>query len=166
MFRIGNRINKGLFTSMRGDWCTPYQLIAALRYEFPFTFDAAARPSDAVAASYSENGLNEGHWPGVVWCNPPYGREVSDWIRKAINSAAHGSTVVVLLPARTDTKWFHSLVIPHAEIRFLAGRLSFDDAKGRAPFPSMLAIFRPEERPLSLEEIRNVQTKDESGTGT
>ena len=129
MLRVGNRINKGLFTSMRGDWCTPYQLVEALRYEFRFTYDSAAHWFNAVAASYSENGLNEDHWPGVVWCNPPYGREVHEWIRMAIKSASLGSTVVILLPARTDTKWFHSLIIPHAEIRFLAGSLQFGDRK-------------------------------------
>ena len=80
---------------------------------------------------------------GVVWCNPPYGREIGLWVKKAYESAHEsGGIVVMLIPARTDTKWFHDYVLHRAEIRFIAGRLKFGGAKNSAPFPSMVVIFR------------------------
>ena len=75
----------------------------------------------------------------IVWCNPPYGREIGKWVEKAAKSKA---LVVMLLPARTDTKWFHTYIYGKAEIRFVKGRLKFGDGKGNAPFPSMIVIFR------------------------
>jgi site-specific DNA-methyltransferase (adenine-specific) len=81
-------------------------------------------------------------WNGVVWCNPPYGRNISQWIKKAAESQC---TVVMLLPARTDTKWFHDYVYNNAEIRFIRGRLKFGGSINNAPFPSMVAIFRRSE---------------------
>lgn len=77
-----------------------------------------------------------------VWCNPPYGREIGKWVEKAYNESLNGVTVVMLLPARTDTKWFHEFVYGKTEIRFLRGRLKFGDSKNSAPFPSMVVIFR------------------------
>ncbi len=78
--------------------------------------------------------------------NPPYGRELQKWVRKCYEEAKNGTTSVMLIPARTDTKWFHDYILPYAEIRFLRGRISFQ-IKGedidRAPFPSMIVIFRP-----------------------
>ena len=83
-------------------------------------------------------------WGGeVCWCNPPYGREVGKWVKKAYQSCIHEkATVVMLLPARTDTKWFHEYIYGKAEIKFLKGRLKFGGSKNSAPFPSFLAIFR------------------------
>ena len=76
---------------------------------------------------------------GVCWCNPPYGREVGKWVQKAAES---GCTVVMLLPARTDTKWFHEYIYGRAEVRFVRGRLKFGGSKNSAPFPSMVVVFR------------------------
>ena len=90
--------------------------------------------------SPEQDGLAQ-EWTGVCWCNPPYGREIGKWVRKAAESRC---TVVMLLPARTDTKWFHDYIYGKAEIRFIKGRLKFGDAKNSAPFPSMVVIFKRE----------------------
>ena len=79
----------------------------------------------------------------TYWCNPPYGREIGRWVQKAFLSSKDGSTVVMLLPARTDTKWFHEYIYNQAEIRFIKGRLKFGNSKNSAPFPSMVVVFRP-----------------------
>jgi len=75
----------------------------------------------------------------TAWCNPPYGREIGKWVKKAAESKA---LVVMLLPARTDTAWFHDYIYHKAEIRFIRGRLKFGDGKNSAPFPSMVVVFR------------------------
>lgn len=82
---------------------------------------------------------------GAVFCNPPYGREVGKWVRKAYEEAQRGATVVLLIPARTDTTYFHDYIYGRAEIRFVRGRLRFTDEEGKAytaaPFPSMVVIY-------------------------
>lgn len=79
----------------------------------------------------------------TVFCNPPYGREIGKWVQKAWEEhAANRNTVVMLLPARTDTKWFHKYIYGKAEIRFVRGRLKFGNAGNSAPFPSMIVIYR------------------------
>lgn len=145
MIKVGTTLNRSLFSSGRSDWRTPIQIIEALRTEFPFTLDAAASMENTVGRRYIDveaDALSQ-TWSGVVWCNPPYGRRVDRWLLKGAESADAGATVVFLLPARTDTKWFHEIVLPKAEIRFLRGRLNFGEHKNGAPFPSMLAIFHP-----------------------
>ena len=77
----------------------------------------------------------------TVYCNPPYGREISKWIKKAYEENLKGTKIVLLLPARTDTKWFHEYIYNKHEIRFIKGRLKFNDGKNPAPFPSMLVIM-------------------------
>ena len=133
-----------LFSSASEEWETPPSFFAALDAEFNFTLDAAATPSNAKCAKFftlNENGLTQ-KWGGVVWCNPPYGRKIGEWVRKGAESAGHGCTVVMLLPARTDTAWFHDYILNRAEIRFIRGRLKFGSSKNSAPFPSMVCIFR------------------------
>lgn len=78
---------------------------------------------------------------GVVFCNPPYGRELPKWVKKSYEEAKKGSIVVMLLPARTDTRWFHDYIYGKADIRFIKGRLKFNDGKMSAPFPSMVVIY-------------------------
>lgn len=154
MIKVGSRLNRSLFSSERRDWKTPIQIIEALRTEFPFTLDACATPGNTVAPLFfTKDGLGQ-PWEGIVWCNPPYGRGVDKWLRKGFESAEAGATVVFLLPARTDTRWFHEIVLPAAEIRFLRGRLQFGASKHGAPFPSMLAIFRPD--PAVLFPLRGL----------
>lgn len=79
---------------------------------------------------------------GVTFCNPPYGREIGKWVRKAYEESKKGPTVVMLLPARTDTKWFHDYIYGKAEIRFIRGRLKFGGGENSAPFPSMVVVFQ------------------------
>lgn len=77
----------------------------------------------------------------IVFCNPPYGRELPKWVKKSYEESKKGALVVMLLPARTDTRWFHDYIYGKADIRFLKGRLKFGDSKNAAPFPSMVVIF-------------------------
>lgn len=77
-----------------------------------------------------------------VWCNPPYGRVIRQWVEKAYHEWLNGATVVLLVPARTDTAWFHDYILPYAEVRFLRGRVHFNNSKDPAPFPSMVCIFK------------------------
>ena len=128
-----------------GSWTTPLPLFRMLDQEFAFTLDVAAQPDNALCARFytpEQDGLAQS-WAGdVCWCNPPY-REVGRWVRKAAEAAQVGATVVCLLPASTDTQWWHTWVIPLAEIRFLQGRLKFSRSKTNAPFPCTVVIFRP-----------------------
>ncbi len=77
-----------------------------------------------------------------VFCNPPYGREIYKWVEKAYIENKNGTFIVMLLPARTDTKWFHEFIYKKHEIRFIKGRLKFNDGKENAPFPSMIVIMK------------------------
>lgn len=123
------------FSSVTVKHRTPRTLLADLEAEFHFNLD----PCPIAWTPEEPSGL-ELDWRGRrVFCNPPYGKGVSDWLRKGPD--AH--VAVFLLPARTDTIWFHTLVLPLAtEVRFLQGRLRFGDGRGRAPFPSMIVVFR------------------------
>ena len=129
-----------MFSSETDMWGTPLDFFRALDAEFHFTLDVCATGENAKCAEYftpEQDGLKQ-DWKGVCWCNPPYGREIGKWVRKAAESQA---TVVMLLPARTDTTWFHDYIYGKAEIRFIRGRLKFGDSKNSAPFPSMIAVF-------------------------
>lgn len=134
-------MNRVLFSSKSENWETPPQLFKALDAEFHFDFDVCALPENAKCPRYytpEDDGLKQ-PWNGTCWCNPPYGRSISDWVKKAAESE---TTVVMLLPARTDTKWFHEYIYGKAEVRFIKGRLKFGGSKNSAPFPSMVVIFR------------------------
>jgi len=133
------------FSSKRDDWETPLSLFEGLRAEFCIELDVCALPGNAKCPAYfgpEEDGLAQ-RWQGVCWMNPPYGRAIGEWVRKAWASAEQGATVVCLLPARTDTAWWHEYVQKAAEIRFLRGRVRFVGAERSAPFPSAVVIFRP-----------------------
>lgn len=133
-----------MFSSKTDLWETPQEFFNKLDAEFHFTLDACALPENAKCPVYftpEQDGLKQ-PWDGSVWCNPPYGRRISVWIQKASQSAAQGATVVMLLPARTDTSWFHDYIYHKAEIRFIRGRLKFGNSLNSAPFPSMIVIFR------------------------
>ena len=134
-------INKGLFTSNTDLWETPQDFFDGLNKEFGFDLDVCALPENAKCERYftpEKDGLDQ-EWKGTVWCNPPYGKQVGKWVEKAYKS---NCTVVMLLPARTDTKWFHDYIYRKAEIRFVKGRLKFGGSKTPAPFPSMVVIYR------------------------
>ena len=140
-------MNKVLFSSAKEEWETPQDLFNALNDEFHFTVDVCALPENAKCNEYftpEMDGLVQ-HWGGVCWCNPPYGRKIINWVIKAKMAQSTGATVVMLLPARTDTKWFHEYIYNgwNTEIRFIKGRLKFGGSKNAAPFPSMIVIFKP-----------------------
>lgn len=142
-------VSKNLFTSTRLDWETPPALFQELNREFHFTLDVCAEPNTAKCSRYftqEEDGLFKS-WVGeACFMNPPYGRQIQNWVRKAYEESQKGCVVVGLLPARTDTRWFHDYIYGKAEVRFLRGRIYFGrdgDFSGGATFPSMVVIFRP-----------------------
>jgi len=136
------------------DWATPQKLYDELNAEFYFKVDAAASQYNFKAPIWygldhpnprHRNGLG-GAWSshgGAIWLNPPYGRILSEWVSKAHIESKY-QTLVMLLPARTDTKWFHEYLYPRCEIRFIKGRLKFGGSITSAPFPSMIVVCRPE----------------------
>jgi hypothetical protein len=128
------KISRGLFTSLRGNWKTPKALCQSWEAEFGFDYDPC--PTQPTF-----NGL-ESDWRKVNFVNPPYGKEITKWIRKGYGESLKGKTVVCLLPSRTDTAWWHDFVMKAHEIRFIRGRLRFDDQKNSAPFPSAIAVFK------------------------
>ena len=137
-------LNDSLYSSEKMDWETPDYLFLGLDFEFGFTLDVAATPKNAKCSRYytrEDDGLVQ-PWEGVCWMNPPYGREVGNWMRKACEEAQRGVTTVALVPARTDTRWWHETAMKH-EIRFLARRLSFKGSNNKAPFPCAVVVIRP-----------------------
>lgn len=139
-------MTSAMYSSATDQWATPQAFFDELNAEFRFTLDPCALPSNAKCAKYytpTDNGLLQ-DWGGEsVFCNPPYGRAIYDWVRKCSEEASKpNTTVVALIPARTDTRYFHEFIYHKArEIRFVKGRLKFGDAKSAAPFPSMVVIF-------------------------
>lgn len=132
--------------SLSEEWETPQPLFDALRAEFVFTVDVAATSENAKCARYftrETNGLLQSWAHEICWMNPPYGRALALWIEKAYSSTQEGATVVCLIPARTDTQWWHTYIEGYAEVRNVQGRLKFSGAKYNAPFPSVVVIFRP-----------------------
>lgn len=133
-------------------WRTPDALYLALDKEFAFTIDIAADAERAKHVRYVDREVDAlaSSWAGErVFCNPPYGRELDRWVAKAFDEAQAGALVVMVLPARTGNAWFHRWCLPHAEIRFIRGRLGFSQSavaagvRARAPFDSMVVIFHP-----------------------
>ena len=133
--------------SATDNWATPKDLFAKLNDEFSFQLDVAASSTNHLCEQWfgldhpeaeRRDGL-AGDWVGRVWCNPPYGRVIKDWVMKA---SQHDDLVVMLLPARTDTRWFHEIVLPNAQVQFIKGRLKFGDSITAAPFPSMIVRFK------------------------
>ena len=142
-----------MFSSATDQWATPQAFFDKLNDEFHFTLDVAADETNHKCKRYYDKSIDGLSQPWatherereravVVWCNPPYGREIGKWVEKAYTESLNGITVVMLLPARTDTKWFHNFIYGKAEIRFVRGRLKFGDSKNSAPFPSMVVVFR------------------------
>lgn len=135
--------------SPSNEWPTPDPVYRVLDLEFGFTLDAAASDEHHKCDRYftiERDGLSQA-WDGVVWVNPPYGRVIGQWVAKAYAESLAGATVVMLIPSRTDTGWWHDYVLASgAEVRFIRGRLNFGpkkSSKHSAPFPSAVVIFRP-----------------------
>lgn len=142
-------MNKELmFSSKTDQWSTPNETFTELDAEFHFDLDPCADANNHKCERYftkEVNGLLQ-NWGGYrVFCNPPYGRQIGEWVKKAYEESRKPNTLVVMLiPARTDTKWFHDYILGKAEIRFVRGRLKFGGAQNAAPFPSMVVIYRDE----------------------
>ena len=150
-------MNSDLMFSSKSDmWETPQNLFNRLDRVFRFELDVCALPENAKCKKFftpEQDGLSQ-EWEGVCWMNPPYGRAIGKWVRKAFESAKQGATVVCLIPARVDTRWWHEYCVK-GEITFLKGRLKFqnralpsfkEDGSHRvssAPFPSAIVVFRP-----------------------
>lgn len=135
-----------MISSASVEWPTPRALFDQLDREFGFTLDPSATPENAKCARFftrDDDGLSQPWAPAIVFCNPPYGsRETGRWVAKARQEADRGAVVVLLIPVRTDTRWWHDHIEGRAEVRFLKGRVRFDGAKSSAPFPSAVVVFR------------------------
>lgn len=122
------------FSSQRLNWQTPKAVYQTLDAEFRFDHDPCPpKPT--------QDGLTS-EWGGCNFVNPPYGRELPKWIAKGFSEWQKGKTVVFLIPSRTDTRWWHEFIMKADEIRFIKGRLKFDEHKNSAPFPSAIIVFR------------------------
>jgi len=136
-----------MFTSATDDWETPADFFSMLDTEFHFTLDVCASASNSKCPRFfstDDNGLSQS-WSGVCWMNPPYGREIGEWVRKAYEESQRGATVVCLIPARTDTAYWHDYVMRSSEVRLVRGRLHFGgkaDKGHNAPFPCAVVVFR------------------------
>lgn len=131
-----------LFSSKSYEWETPLAFFNALDEQYHFTLDVCATPQNAKCTAYytrDQNGLEQ-EWHGHCWMNPPYGRGIGAWVKKAYEAACMGALVVCLLPSRTDTAWWHEYCMK-GEIRFIRGRLKFGGSKNPAPFPSAVVVF-------------------------
>lgn len=140
-------MNNALYSSKTCEWSTPQELFDVLDAEFCFELDVCATSENAKCKRYYtivEDGLSKPWDADACWCNPPYGRAISRWVQKAAQTADNdGNTVVMLLPARTDTRWFHKYIYNRGvEVRFLKGRIKFGNATNSAPFPSMIVVFK------------------------
>jgi len=141
-------------TSLDDTWTTPRDRYAEWHQEFNFSLDAAALSNSALCEqwygpdnpdpdkrdAFTTDWLKDSD-NGTVWLNPPYGRSIGKWMELAHNWSVKGLTIVNLIPARTDTHWFHDYCINH-EVRYLRGRLKFGDSKNCAPFPSAIVVMR------------------------
>ena len=136
------------FSSKSQEWETPQDLFDELSKEFNFRFDVCATKENAKCELFwtKEEDALKRRWlifGGWFWMNPPYGREIAKFIEKADSETRNNkAAIVALLPARTDTKWFHDHIYGKHEVRFLKGRLKFSNSKNSAPFPSMIVIFK------------------------
>lgn len=142
--------NQGMMTSKTCEWATPQDFFDRLNDEFHFTLDPCSTDENAKCEKHytkEQDGLAQ-DWAGeTVFCNPPYGKELPKWIKKCYEHyMGGGGTAVMLIPSRTDTKWFHEMVLGKAEIRFVKGRICFVGSKYNAPFPSMIVVYKGSEQ--------------------
>ncbi len=140
------------YSSKNNEWTTPRDFYLSLCERFNFTVDLACTTKnqkatyglcvdlyiDSLQVDWAGFNSTMGGW---LWCNPPYGRELGKWVEKAYKESLKGAKIVMLIPARTDTSYWHDYIFDKAEIEFIRGRLKFGDAKHNAPFPSALVIY-------------------------
>ena len=166
-------MNKVHFSSKSNEWTTPQDLYDALNEEYGFTLDPCATHESAKCEKYytlDEDGLNQDWTGNTVFMNPPYGREIKHWIKKAWESSKKGKTTVVcLIPARTDTKYWHDYCMKAHRIVFIKGRLKFGNQESGAPFPSAIVIFKTGFRALfnggNYPKIYTMNTKGTVANG-
>jgi site-specific DNA-methyltransferase (adenine-specific) len=141
-------VSKVLYSSASEEWGTPHWLFDLLNRRFHFTLDACATPENAKCKKYftkERDGLRQDWDKHVVFCNPPYGRAVGKWVRKCYEASFKGALVVLVIPARLDTAWYHAYVKDKSEEFPLKGRVAFDPPPGKkqngAPFPTMIVVY-------------------------
>lgn len=138
--------NDLMFSSKNQAWETPKDFFDKYDSIYHFETDVCAMPENAKCKRFftpEMDGLKQ-EWTGVCWMNPPYGRQIGKWVRKAYESARDNlATVVCLLPARTDTRWFHDYILPHAEVQFIKGRIKFGGGKGKRTIPKYASHVLP-----------------------
>jgi site-specific DNA-methyltransferase (adenine-specific) len=131
--------------SLSDNWATPIALFNQLNDEFHFTLDACADEFNKKIDRYFDESINAliQEWDNITYCNPPYGRKIGLFVEKGYKEFLKGKTIVMLLPSRTDTRWFHEFILNKAtEIRFIKGRLKFNDCGVGAPFPSIIVVYK------------------------
>jgi site-specific DNA-methyltransferase (adenine-specific) len=131
------------FSSATEMWATPQEFFDKYNELYNFETDVCASPENAKCEKYfteEDNGLEQ-EWVGNCWMNPPYGRTIKSWMKKAYESSLNGATVVCLVPSRTDTVWWHDYAVK-GDIEFIKGRLKFGGHKNSAPFPSAVVVFK------------------------
>ncbi len=141
------KVNGGLFTTNTAEWSTPQEFFDMLDAEFGFTLDVCATAENAKCQRFyaiEDDGLAK-PWEGVCWMNPPYGRQIARWVERAYEASLDGATVVCLIPARSDTAYWHNYVMKAKEVRFVRGRLHFGGGHEltahNAPFPCAVVVF-------------------------
>lgn len=141
---------KTLFSSANNEWGTPQFLFEELNDKYHFTLDPCSTDENAKCSKHytiEDNGLSKEWINEIVFCNPPYGKEIGKWAEKCYQESCKGVKIVMLVPARVDTKWFHNFIYqkPNVRIEFIKGRLKFENPlcskPANAPFPSMLVYF-------------------------
>ena len=134
------------FSSKTDIWSTPQDLFDKLNEKYHFELDPCCDLDNQkcpIGFTKDIDGLSMDWYPfDSVFMNPPYGRVIGEWVKKAYEESLKGCTVVCLIPSRTDTRWFHDYCIK-GEIEFIKGRLKFGGSKNSAPFPSMIVVFKP-----------------------
>lgn len=154
----------GLFSSATDLWSTPQDFFDSMNRRFGgFDIDVCSNGQNAKAPIFftrEDDGLKQS-WSGKCWMNPPYGREIGKWVEKAWKSSRYGATVVCLLPARTDTRWWHDRCMKASEMLFVKGRLKFGGAKEPAPFPNAVIVFDSRSGHVNLQIGALTQAGDE-----
>ena len=145
---MDTKIQKLMFSSKSDMWGTPPEFFNKLNKTYKFTLDPCASAENHKCDKYytlEDDGLSKSWENEVVFVNPPYSK-IKDWVKKSHDEWVLGSEIILLIPARTDTRYFHDYINDNAQVRFIKGRLKFIHPDGRnsksAPFPSILCIFR------------------------
>ena len=149
-------MTSGMMSSLTDEWATPLDFWTKLDNEIHFDLDVCASITNAKCKKFytkEQDGLSQ-PWTGRVWCNPPYGKKLPAWAKACAEYGRGGGIVVLLVPARTDTRWWRDYCMTASEIRFVPGRLKFGNSKNSAPFPSAVCIFGTPKHPrFSMMEV-------------